>query len=151
MQKAWALKNGFTIIELLVSIVVIGILITITTVSYNGIQQRSRDSERGSDITKIKIAIEKYHAENSSYPDACPDGDDVECPASSLATTLRPYLESIPNDPRAVVDSAQDYRYIRGALTTDSYGLLVTYEGKGACKTGHNIIDTWWTIAVPTC
>ena len=61
MNKAWAAKKGFTIIELLVSIVVIGILVTIMIVSYNGIQQRSRDSQRGSHMTLLSIAIEKYH------------------------------------------------------------------------------------------
>ena len=151
MNKAWAAKNGFTIIELLVTIAVIGILVTITVVSYNGIQQRSRDSERGSDITQIKVAIDKYHAEQSGYPDACSGGDNTDCPASSLASILSPYLSAIPHDPRNTADSITDYRYIRGPLETDSYGLLVSYEAKPACKTGHNVITSWWTVTVPTC
>jgi prepilin-type N-terminal cleavage/methylation domain-containing protein len=155
MQKAWAAKKGFTIIELLVCIVVIGILVTIMIVSYSGIQQRSRDSERGSDITTLKIAIEKYHSERGSYPDVCSGGDDTDCPASSLATALSPYLATIPHDPRNTADSATDYRYIRGAVTpsnyVDSYGIEINYEAKTTCKTGQNINAAWWGPAVPTC
>lgn len=151
MHNVVAAKKGFTIIELIVSIVVIGILVTIMIVSYGGIQQRSRDSERGSDITQLKMAIEKYHAERSSYPDVCPGGDGTDCPASSLATALNPYLKAIPHDPRNPADSATDYRYIRGVPSTDSYGLLVNYEAKSDCKAGQNIDPTWWTTAVPSC
>ncbi|MCA9336234.1 prepilin-type N-terminal cleavage/methylation domain-containing protein, partial [Candidatus Saccharibacteria bacterium] len=42
--------SGFTIVELLIVIVVLAILAAITIVAYNGIQQRSRDSIRKSDL-----------------------------------------------------------------------------------------------------
>jgi type II secretion system protein G len=152
MHKAWATKNGFTIIELLVTIVIIGILATIMIISYSGIQQRSRDTDRANDITQLKIAIEKYHADQSQYPDVCSGGDGVECAASSLATVLTPtYLKVIPHDPRNTADSATDYRYIRGDPTTDSYGLLVTNEAKATCKTGQNVDPSWWGSTVPSC
>jgi len=155
MQKAWAAKKGFTIIELLVSIVIIGILVTIMIVSYNGVQQRSRDSQRDSGVTKLKIAIEKYHADKSQYPNVCPGGDDLGCSVSLLATSLAPYLSAIPHDPRGAVDSATDYRYVRGASSpsnyVDSYGILITYEAKAVCKTGQNIKTGWWGPTVPSC
>ncbi|MCA9336117.1 prepilin-type N-terminal cleavage/methylation domain-containing protein, partial [Candidatus Saccharibacteria bacterium] len=52
IMKTWAKnkKTGFTIVELLIVIVVIAILAAITIVAYNGIQQRSRDSIRKSDL-----------------------------------------------------------------------------------------------------
>lgn len=65
------LKNksqGFTIIELMVVIVVIGILATIITISYDGIQRDVRDSERSSDIEIIKSALETYYNQKGSYP-----------------------------------------------------------------------------------
>lgn len=46
-------QRGFTIVELLIVIVVIGILASITIVAYNNIQQRSRDTKRRDDVAKI--------------------------------------------------------------------------------------------------
>lgn len=46
MKRLRASSNGFTILEVLITIVVIGILSAITFFAYNGIQQRSRDSTR---------------------------------------------------------------------------------------------------------
>lgn len=150
MHVAQVTKRGFTIIELLVAIAIIGILATIMVISYTSIQQRARDSTRDSDITQLKVAIEKYHADNSQYPSVC-TGDDTECAASSLASALGPYLKVVPHDPKNTADSTMDYRYIRGAATTDSYGIKVTYEAKTTCKTGKNINTSWWTSAVPSC
>jgi general secretion pathway protein G len=50
-------KSGFTIVELLIVIVVIGILAAITIVAYNGIQQRGRDAKRIDDVAKIVKAM----------------------------------------------------------------------------------------------
>ena len=156
MNTVWAAKQGaakgFTIIELLVSIAVIGILAMIMIVSYNGIQQRARDNERNSDLTQLKVAIEKYHAEESQYPDAC--GDGVNCSVTALASPLQPYLSTIPHDPRNASGSATDYRYIRGSSSGkdyDSYGILVTYESKPVCKTGVNVDANWWGTTIPNC
>ena len=61
-------NTGFTIVELLIVIVVIGILAAITIVAFNGVQQRARDAERTSDIKQLKKALEVFYAENSYYP-----------------------------------------------------------------------------------
>ena len=61
-------QNGFTIVELLIVIVVIGILAAITIVAFNGVQARARDSERVSEIKSIHKKLEIYHAEKGYYP-----------------------------------------------------------------------------------
>ena len=149
MDKVWATKKGFTIVELLVSIVVIGILVGITVVSYNGIQQRTRDSQRDSDITRIKIALEKYHAEKSQYPRICPI-DYIGCPIGLLEPELSPYLDAVPHDPSYKNQSGSDYIYVQARVIDDSYGILIPYEAKPMCKTGHNVAPGWWG-AVPVC
>ena len=61
---------GFTIIELLVVIVVIGILAAITIVSYVGVQQRARDAVTKAELNNAKTKLAIYYAENGdSYPD----------------------------------------------------------------------------------
>ena len=46
-------RRGFTIVELLIVIVVIGILAAITIVAYNGVQTRARDAKRASDLSAV--------------------------------------------------------------------------------------------------
>lgn len=59
---------GFTIVELLIVIVVIGILAAVTIVAYNGIQGRSQDASVQSDLRQIGTKIAMYAVENSAYP-----------------------------------------------------------------------------------
>lgn len=58
MTGMWAKQKGFTIVELLIVIVVIGILAAITIVAYNGIQARAQTSKINTDLTEISKAIQ---------------------------------------------------------------------------------------------
>lgn len=60
--------TGFTIVELLIVIVVIGILAAISIVAYNGVQNRANDSAIQSDISSIAKKILLYQAENGQLP-----------------------------------------------------------------------------------
>lgn len=66
-------QRGFTIVELLIVIVVIGILAAITIVAYNGVQGRAQDSRRVNDIQAIATALEAYKTVNGTYPAAAPN------------------------------------------------------------------------------
>lgn len=59
---------GFTIVELLIVIVVIGILAAITIVAYNGIQQRARNSQVVTGVSTYYRAMLQYATLNGSYP-----------------------------------------------------------------------------------
>ncbi len=61
-------SKGFTIVELLIVIVVIGILAALVITTYNGIQQKARDTERKTDINAIHGQVEAYQAQNGKYP-----------------------------------------------------------------------------------
>ena len=61
-------SRGFTIVELLIVIVVIGILAALVIVTYNGIQQRARDTERKTDIKGMQGQLEAYWADQAKYP-----------------------------------------------------------------------------------
>lgn len=68
------LKSGFTIVELLIVIVVIGILAAIVIVAYNGVQARARDARRLADIQTVNKALQLYYIDNGSYPVTTPSG-----------------------------------------------------------------------------
>lgn len=62
-------QSGFTIVELLIVIVIIGILAGLVITTFVGIQQRARNSERQTDINSVSSQLEGYFAKNSGYPD----------------------------------------------------------------------------------
>jgi len=61
-------KSGFTIVELLIVIVVIGILAAITVVSYNSVQQRANNTRRIAAAKDWQKLIVAYTAQNGAYP-----------------------------------------------------------------------------------
>ena len=66
-------QNGFTIIELLVVIVVIGILAAITIVSYTGVTTRASTASAQSSAQSVVQKTEIYNAETGHYPYASTD------------------------------------------------------------------------------
>lgn len=61
-------QSGFTIVELLIVIVIIGILATIITVTFNGVQARSRTATVNSDLQAIEKAMMMYRAQHGILP-----------------------------------------------------------------------------------
>ena len=61
-------QQGFTIVELLIVIVVIGILAALVVTTFSGIQQKGRNTERQTDINAVHSQVEAYYAQNGRYP-----------------------------------------------------------------------------------
>lgn len=60
--------SGFTIVEITVVVMIIGIIITIAFFSFSRIQQDARDNTRRGNATAIAHALEKYYQTNGEYP-----------------------------------------------------------------------------------
>jgi len=106
--------KGFTLIEILVTVVIIAILTAIGVVAYSSINKRSRDAKRKSDIEQIRSALEMYRSDNGYYPNIT-WGDYAH--ASGLETLLDPYIPDIPSDPL----STQYYWYKELGLSDGKY------------------------------
>lgn len=92
-------KNGFTFIELLVSVSIIMVLMTIGIVAYNNVGKSSRDAKRKSDIETVKQAMALYRSDVGSYP----TGLNYAAVAQILVTNN--YLPApYPNDPLVSLD-----------------------------------------------
>ncbi|MGB3946326.1 MAG: type II secretion system protein [Candidatus Saccharimonadales bacterium] len=69
-MKCGQKQKAFTIVELLIVIVVIGILAAISLIAYSNVQAKARDSERISDLAALKKAIMLYHTDKGDYVEA---------------------------------------------------------------------------------
>lgn len=108
-----ALKRGFTLVEVLTVVAIIGILVTITTYMYNSSLIRSRDYQRVTDLQLVKNGLEQYYLENRHYPPITnnPHGlfmarwqlekiGGPGCPTYGDKEFLAPiYVTTIPQDP----------------------------------------------------
>jgi prepilin-type N-terminal cleavage/methylation domain-containing protein len=61
-------NRGFTVIELVVVVVIVGILGTLVALSYSGVKTRERDAERQTAINTLQSHLEAYYASESQYP-----------------------------------------------------------------------------------
>jgi len=134
--KYHILHTGFTLIEMLVVISIIGILATLVAANLNSARSRARDAQRKSDIKNIETALRLYYNDNGSYPNAnaLPWGG-----AWTSGNTT--YMEMLPKDP---LSPTQDYHYALGA-STDNYTLYACLENSsdtngipsgGLCSSG---------------
>src|SRR5574344_1470925 len=63
-------KYGFTLFELLVSISIIAVMTAVAVVSFGGLNKKTRDQRRISDVEKVRVALESYKQINNFYPDS---------------------------------------------------------------------------------
>lgn len=85
-------QRGFTIVELLIVIVVIGILATLTIVSYSGITNRANKVKAQTNANSAQKVAEAYNADNGYYPPTA-----AAFKTGSISTQLPSGLNVIPS------------------------------------------------------
>ena len=79
--------RGFTLIELVVVLALVGLLLTIAAPRYFGIIDRNRERVQHQNASVMRDAIDKYYGDLGHYPDTLED------------LVSRHYLREIPIDP----------------------------------------------------
>ncbi len=120
--------SGFTIVELLIVVVVIGILAAIVTVAYTGITSRANNAKTLAAVNSWAAAIQLYRADTGSFPNQqsclgslstydgtgyCWDGTYWEVRQPFL-TQMEPYISTYPEPDTTPVNSGAPQR--RGAF-----------------------------------
>lgn len=98
--------RGFTIVELLIVIVVIGVLAAITIVAYNGITNRAKDANNKTDAVALAKVAEAVNADTGAYP----TGTD----AATLTTSFNSGTTS-------KIPTGITIKYIAAAATAPTY------------------------------
>jgi prepilin-type N-terminal cleavage/methylation domain-containing protein len=109
-------QRGFTLIEILIVISIIGILASIVLVNLGGFRAKGRDARRIADLKTLQNTLELYYSSNNKYPTALSD-----------ILTAGIGVTKLPKDPK----TNSDYGY---CVTNagDSYLLGATLEGTNA-------------------
>lgn len=68
MQKYFRNNKGFTLVELMIVVAIIGILAAIAIPQFANYRQRAFESAAISDLSNAKLDLESYFAENFQYP-----------------------------------------------------------------------------------
>lgn len=130
------MKKGFTLIEMLVVISIIGILASLTLVSYTGAQKQTRDTERRSDLNQYRNSLENYAAANNGlYPLLATAGTVSSICPNPLNTN---FIASCPDDPLSAATPARHY-YYQSSGDRSKYILYADLETIGywyICSTG---------------
>lgn len=94
-------EEGFTLVEVMVVIVIIGLLATVVLINVMPSQDKAMTTKARTDIATIEQAMEMYRLDNFTYPTGSGGLQALVTPPPGGGAGYRPggYLKRIPNDP----------------------------------------------------
>jgi len=118
-------NKGFTLVEMLVVIAVIGILYGIVMASVSNSKAKGRDAKRIADISIIQLALERYYDEYRRYPTSLSDSNLIN-------------RGPIPKDP-----SGNDYKYstLNGNNTVTCFNDCQSYHLGATLELYNGVLD----------
>jgi general secretion pathway protein G len=103
MRKRRTNQDGFTLIEIMVVILILGLLATIVVQSLRGAADKAKRTKAQADLAEIKTALDRYYLDNGYYPTSDQGLTAlVSAPSSGRVPANYEsggYIERLPRDP----------------------------------------------------
>jgi|ERR1700683_420702 general secretion pathway protein G len=103
MKRQRSSQEGFTLIEIMVVILILGLLATIVVQSLRGATDKAKKVKAQADIAEIKTGLDRYYLDSGSYPTTDQGLTALMSQPSSgrIPTNYESggYLQSVPKDP----------------------------------------------------
>ena len=99
--KSFKKQGGFTLLELLIVIVIIGILALLIIPNITSAPKKARDTKRKTDVTTVRKGLEEYFVNNNVYPATLND----------LTVGSAPIIATLPTDPKNGSPAQYVYTY----------------------------------------
>jgi general secretion pathway protein G len=116
-------QDGFTLIEIMVVILILGLLATIVVQSLRGAADKAKKTKAQADLAEIKTALDRYYLDNGYYPTTDQGlGALVSAPSSGRVPgnyESGGYIERLPQDPWG---TAYFYQSDGNTYTLKSFG-----------------------------
>ncbi|MBU1887692.1 MAG: type II secretion system major pseudopilin GspG [Candidatus Omnitrophica bacterium] len=130
-------KKGFTLIELMLVVIIIGVLVSMVAPRLVGRSEEARISAAAADVNaNISVALDLYELDNGRYPTTEEGLEALRAKPGAIASWKGPYLKRRPVDPWG-----NPYSYNSPGSHNTDYDLY-SY-GPDAAEGGNDDIANW--------
>lgn len=149
-------KKGFTLLELLIAIIILGILTAMISGNFFTSLKKGRDARRKADLEQIGRAVEMFYEDKRGYPTPTAGFpfNNKFCETGTCASSEKIYMQKVANDPMsnnsyAYLSDGTYYRLFACIENSQDQGPGVSQKGYTGAPSCGGCTTCKYTISSP--